>query len=82
MKSLLLVGGLLGWGVGMGVSLTEGNSLPTSLWHGCLAAYVIALLTRWWGRAWRKSLAQSIHEREEAENTVIPAITNPKISRT
>jgi hypothetical protein len=83
MKSLLLVGGLLGWGIGMGVSLTKGNSVATSLWHGCLAAYVAALLTRWWGHTWRKSLVEAIREREEAENAVLPATTTtPKPSRT
>ena len=82
MKSLLLVGGLLGCGVGIGFSILQGNSLPTSVWHGCLAAYFTALLMRWWGHTWRKSLAQSIQEREEIQNSVLPAITNPKISRT
>jgi hypothetical protein len=81
MKSLLLVGGILGWGVGMGFSFIQGNSLPACLWHGCLAAYFSALLMRWWGRAWRKSLAQSLQEREEAENAVLPAVTTPKVSR-
>jgi hypothetical protein len=82
MKSLLLVGGLLGWGVGMGASFLQGDSLPASFWHGCLAAYFTALLMRWWGRTWRKSLTQSLREREEAENAVLPTITTPKVSRT
>ncbi len=66
----------------MGFSTLQGNSLPTSVWHGFLAAYLGALLLRWWGRTWRKSLAQSLQEREEAENAVMPAITTPKPSRT
>jgi hypothetical protein len=82
MKSLLLVGGLIGWVIGMGFSLIKGNSLPVSLWHGCLAAYVTAMLMRWWGHTWRKSLAQSLQEREEAESAVTPAVTTPKVSRT
>jgi hypothetical protein len=82
MKSLLLVGGLLGLGVGVGISLFQGDSLSACVWHGCLAAYFTALLMRWWGHTWRKSLEQSIHEREEAENTVLPAVSTPKVSRT
>jgi len=66
----------------MGFSFLQGNSLAACLWHGCLAAYPTALLLRWWGRAWRKGLAQSLQEREEAENAVLPAITTPKVSRT
>jgi hypothetical protein len=81
MKSLLLVGGLLGWGVGMGFSLLHGNSWPVCLWHGGLTAYLTALLVRWWGRAWRKSLEQSIQEREEADNAILPATTTPNVSR-
>ncbi len=82
MKSLLLVSGFLGWGVGMSSSFMQGYSWPASLWRGCLAAYVTALLMRWWGRAWRKSLAQSVQEREEAAQAILPTATTPKVSRT
>jgi hypothetical protein len=44
MKSLLLVGGSLGSGVGMSFSCVQGYSWPSCFWHGC---------------AWRKSLEQS-----------------------
>ena len=81
MKSLLLVGGVLGWGVGMGFSLSRGNAWSTSFWHGCLAAYLSALLMRWWGRAWRKSLEQSLLQRELAPPDITPAIITPKVSR-
>jgi hypothetical protein len=82
MKSLLLVGGLLGWGIGMGFSLLHGNSWPVCLWHGGLTAYLTALLTRWWGRAWRKNLEQSVQEREAAANDILTTATTPKVSRT
>jgi hypothetical protein len=82
MKSLLLVGGVLGWGVGVASSYSRGNAWPACLWHGCLAAYLTALLMRWWGRAWRKSLEQSLQEREQAETAITPAVTTPKVSRT
>jgi hypothetical protein len=82
MKSLLLVGGLLGWGMGVGVSYLRGDSWPTCFWHGCLAAYLTALLMRWWGRAWRTSLQQSLQEREKAEQSMPTATITPKVSRT
>jgi hypothetical protein len=81
MKSLLLAGGALGWAVGMGVSYLRGQSWTDSLWHGCLAAYLTALLMRWWGRAWRKGLEQSLQDREKAESAIAPAMTIPKVSR-
>jgi hypothetical protein len=37
---------------------------------------------RWWGRTWRKSLEQSMQEREEAQMDIAPATTTPKVSRT
>ena len=82
MKSLLLVGGALGWVVGMGFSYSRGNGWPACFWHGCLAAYLTALLMRWWGLAWRKSLAQSLLEQEKAEHAIAaPIFTTPKVSR-
>jgi hypothetical protein len=81
MKSLMLVGGVLGWGVGVGASFSQGNPWSACFWHGCLAAYLSALLMRWWGRAWRKSLQQSLQEREEAEHAITPAVVTPKVSR-
>jgi hypothetical protein len=82
MKSLLLIGGLMGWGLGMGFSYLHGTTWPTSLWHGCVAAYLSALLMRWWGRVWRKSLEQSVLEREQAQDALVPATNTPKVSRT
>jgi hypothetical protein len=82
MKSLLLVGGLLGWALGMGFSYLQGTTWPTSFWHGCVAAYLCALLMRWWGRVWRKSLEQSVLEREQAQDAIISPTNTPKVSRT
>ena len=62
MKLLLLIGGLLGFGIGFLFSWVQDSSWPCCLWHACLAAYVASLLMRWWGRAWRKSLAESLAE--------------------
>jgi len=82
MKSLLLVGGLTGWGLGMGFSYLQGTPWPACLWHGCVAAYLSALLLRWWGRVWRKSLAQSVQEREQAQDAIVPTTNTLKASRT
>jgi hypothetical protein len=81
MKLLLLFGGVLGLGVGMGSSYSRGYAWPDCLWHGCLAAYLTALLMRWWGRAWGKGLEQSLQEREKAGLALTAAVTIPKGSR-
>jgi hypothetical protein len=64
MKLLLLVGGLLGFSIGLLFSWAEESSGPACLWHACLAAYVTAMLMRWWGDAWRKSLQEALRERQ------------------
>jgi 4-amino-4-deoxy-L-arabinose transferase-like glycosyltransferase len=56
MKSLLLIGGILGFGIGLIFSWAQESPWPFCLWHACLAAYLAALLLRWWGRAWRRNL--------------------------
>jgi hypothetical protein len=64
MKKLLLIGGMLGFSIGLLFSWAEESSGSTSLWHACLAAYAAAVLMRWWGEAWRKNLADALRERQ------------------
>ena len=82
MKSLMLFGGVLGFGIGLFCSRIQENSWPYCLWHASLGAYAGGWLLGWWGRAWRKSLEQSLQEREQAETAITPAVTTPKVSRT
>lgn len=62
MKALLLIGGLLGFGIGLIFSWAQESSWPSCLWHACLAAYLASMLLRWWGRAWRRNLEKSFAE--------------------
>jgi hypothetical protein len=64
MKALLLMGGLLGFGIGLIFSWAQESAWPACLWHACLAAYLASLLLRWWGRAWRKNLEKSFSENQ------------------
>jgi hypothetical protein len=64
MKSLLLIGGLLGFAIGLLFSWAEQSSGATCLWHACLAAYLTSILMRWWGGAWRNGLEESLRERQ------------------
>ena len=82
MKSLMLIGALTGFLTGVAFSLSEGNSWATTLWHACAAAYAATLLMRWWGRAWRKSLAQTLEERQNASETPLnPLNALPQTSK-
>ena len=82
MKSLLLFGGLTGFGIGMGISFAQGASWPVCLWHGCVAAYVTALLARWWGQSWRKSLQEALDEVHDETPPALTKLNSPKISKT
>ena len=72
MKLLMLIGGLLGFSIGLLFSWAEESSGSTALWHACLAAYLSATLFRWWAGAWRKNLAEALRERQSK-----PASFNP-----
>jgi hypothetical protein len=64
MRLLLLIGGLLGFSIGLLFSWAEDSPGSACLWHACLAAYLTALLMRWWGAAWRRNLLDALRERQ------------------
>jgi hypothetical protein len=82
MKSLLIIGGFLGFAFGITFSLTQKESLQACFWHGCLAAFFASLLLPWWGRAWRKyNLADAASDRQDTPNPLLSASTHPKSSK-
>jgi hypothetical protein len=78
MKSLLLFGGFLGFGIGLFFSWLQESSWPTALWHACLGAYVGGLLLRWWGRAWRAGLENALLERRSPNIRLTPPARGTK----
>lgn len=64
MKSLMLLGGVLGFAIGLLCSRVHENSWSYCLWHAALASYVGGWLMGWWGRAWQKNLKNSAQEQE------------------
>jgi hypothetical protein len=70
MKLLLLIGGILGFGIGLVFSWAQESSWPSCLWHGCLAAYLAGLMLRWWGRAWRRNLEMALSDDQSQASSI------------
>ena len=68
MKLLLLIGGASGFTIGLTFSWLQQSSWASSLWHGCLAAYLGGWLLVWWGKGLQKNLHQALFERQSQSN--------------
>jgi hypothetical protein len=79
MKLLLLLGGVVGFGIGLSFSHAQENSWTFCLWQASLAALAGGWLLGWWGRAWQKNLKDAALEREKvaAQATSAPSIPKP-----
>jgi hypothetical protein len=77
----MLIGGLLGFGIGLFFSWAEQSSGGSCLWHACLAAYLAALLVRWWGEAWRRNLADALRERQARPESPLHSPSFSKVNK-
>ena len=75
MKSFMILGSVIGFLIGAGFSLAAGCPWPTALWRASIAALMVALLARWWGRIWWSGLREAIEQRRHARS-ITPV--NPK----
>jgi hypothetical protein len=66
MKLIMVLGGLIGFAIGLGFSWAQGSSWPSVLWRAAIAALLAGILLRWWGRLWLKCLQSSHRERQAA----------------
>jgi hypothetical protein len=58
MKTMMILGGLLGFLIGMVFALLQESDWPEVLWRASIAAYLAGLLMRWWGKVWLNTLKQ------------------------
>jgi hypothetical protein len=63
MKLLMILGGLIGFGIGVSAGLAQGCAWPDILWRASVAALLAGVVLRWWGRVWMSCFADSIKER-------------------
>ena len=62
-KCLMLLGGLLGFLIGIAFAVAQQSAWPAALWHAAVAAYAAGFLMRWWGRLWLRTLEQAHREK-------------------
>ena len=65
MKLMMLVGGSIGFVIGLVFGLLQGSPWPSVLWRASVAACVAGWLMRWWGGVWVSSITQVYRERLE-----------------
>lgn len=73
MKSLMILGSIVGFVIGASFGLVAESSGPASLWRACVAALAGGVLIRWWGRMWINGLRDSMNQRRYVRSAAIPA---------
>jgi hypothetical protein len=67
MKSMIIYGGVLGFGIGLLFGLAHSSPWPAAVWRASLASLAGAVLLRWWGRVWIRSLREAHHAQHAAD---------------
>jgi hypothetical protein len=62
----MIIGGLLGFMIGLSFGLAQGSGWPSIVWRSSVAACLSGIALRWWGSVWVKSL-QAAHRERQAE---------------
>ena len=78
MKSLLVLGAIVGFLIGAGFGLAASSPWPTTIWRAGAAALAAGVLTRWWGRIWMQGLRDSLEQRRSHRPPPAPAPTPKK----
>jgi hypothetical protein len=69
MKKMMMMGGLLGFGLGIVTGLVKEISWPALFLRACVTALLSGLLFRWWARVWIGGLKDSLIQAAAAKNS-------------
>ncbi len=72
MRFWMILGGLIGFMIGISFGVAQGSAWPAVIWRASIATFVAGFLLRWWGRLWIKSLQQSYRDRLAADAAPAP----------
>ena len=59
MKILMILGGMIGFSIGLMFGRLQDCAWPAVLWRASGAALAAGLMLRWWGRVWINGLKQA-----------------------
>jgi hypothetical protein len=62
MKKMMIMGGIVGFGLGLVTGLVKDISWPALFLRACVSALLAGLLFRWWGRVWIGGLKDSLNQ--------------------
>ena len=68
----MILGGLIGFLIGIFLGAAQGASLPEILWRSSVAAFLAGVVLRWWGKVWVSSLKKELQERATAAKNPEP----------
>jgi hypothetical protein len=63
MKLFMILGGLIGFAIGVSAGLAQDRAWPDILWRASVAALLAGVVLRWWGRVWVTCFRDSLRER-------------------
>ncbi|HMJ88284.1 MAG TPA: hypothetical protein VK530_00625 [Candidatus Acidoferrum sp.] len=75
MKSLMILGALIGFSIGLLFGLADNGEWPSALWRASAAALIAGVMLRWWGRVWVQNLRQAAEARENSQEPAMKAPT-------
>ena len=79
MKKMMLIGGMIGFGIGVGCGLcTEGANWSGILLRAAATSLVGGLLLRWWSRNWIATLRE-LHLQQIAAMAKAQEANGPKV---
>jgi hypothetical protein len=63
MRLLMLLGGFIGFLIGVLLGAAQGSAWPGVLWRSSVAAFLAGVVLRWWGKVWARNLQEAQRER-------------------
>ena len=80
-RIMVLLGAFVGFVVGIGFGLARQGDTKWIFLKACVAAYLAALLMRWWGRLWIKSIREMHQEKLAREESQTEESTPTEINQ-